>query len=83
MMQHPLSPWEPISHPWLRTTGLYELNQQRITIESRRFDSLFNWLRATQHCGCNTSWRHCWKLQDQPFAFCGRFGATCILWTGP
>jgi len=23
-----------------------------------------------------------WKLQDQPFSFCARFGASCILWTG-
>jgi len=25
--------------------------------------------------------RHCWRLQDQPFGFWGRFGPACILWT--
>jgi len=27
-------------------------------------------------------WYHCYKLQDQPFAFCRRVGTACIFWTG-
>jgi len=32
--------------------------------------------------GRQTQTRHCWKLQDQPLAFCERFVTVCILWTG-
>ena len=34
--------------------NLVELNFCSCYAEGRWFDSLFSWLRATQHCGCNT-----------------------------
>jgi len=42
----------------------------------RRALVYMNWIdrqSQTRRRGC-----HCWELQDEPFVFCGRIGATCV-----
>jgi len=52
-------------------------NPTRVSVLSPLlFIVYINWIYSSRR-GC-----HCWKLQDQLFAFCGRFGSACSFWTG-